>query len=94
MWMIGSVLAAAVKCGANAILTENTKHFPNHSLAAYGIETITADGFLIRQYQVDKDQVLAILAQKAAKIRAEVPELLTKLSVNAPKFCTLVGGSL
>jgi len=88
------VLAAAVKCGANAILTENTKHFPDGSLAPYGVETITADNFLIHQYHFDKNQVLTILEQQATKIKVEVPELLTKLSVNAPKFCTLVSGSL
>ena len=44
-----------------------TKHFPDHSLTPYGIETITADDFLIHQHHFDKNQVLTILEQQATK---------------------------
>jgi len=31
------VVAAAVRCGAHAIVSDNVKHFPKESLAAYGL---------------------------------------------------------
>jgi predicted nucleic acid-binding protein len=40
------VLAAAVRGGARAILTENVKHFPAESVGPYGIEVLTPDRFL------------------------------------------------
>jgi len=31
----------AVRCGAHAIVSDNVKHFPKESLAAYGLECLT-----------------------------------------------------
>jgi hypothetical protein len=88
------VLAAAVKCGANAIVTENTKDFPPDCLRPYGIEPLTADDFLIHQYHFDKAQVLVTVEQQAAKIRTGVTGLLDLLALNAPQFVSLIRGSL
>jgi predicted nucleic acid-binding protein len=44
------VLAAAVKCGAHAIVTDNTKDFPLEALAPYGLDLMTADEFIEHQY--------------------------------------------
>jgi predicted nucleic acid-binding protein len=84
------VLAAAVKCGANAIVTDNTKDFPSSSLKPYGIERMTADYFLVHQYHFDEDQVMTVLEQQATKSKATLPQLLSRLSVNAPTFVSLV----
>ncbi len=43
------VLAAAIKSGANAIITFNLKDFPNDALAKYGIEAIHPDEFVYSQ---------------------------------------------
>jgi hypothetical protein len=43
------VLAAAIKCGANAIVTFNLKDFPSAVLAKYGIEAIHPDEFVYSQ---------------------------------------------
>lgn len=40
------VLAAAIRCGAQVIVTENTRDFPRDELNKYGIEVHTADEFL------------------------------------------------
>ena len=37
------VLAAAVKCGAHAIVSDNQKDFPPESMAPYNLECLTAD---------------------------------------------------
>ena len=47
------VLAAAVKCGAHAIVSDSVKHFPPESLAPYAIECMTADDFLAHQYHLN-----------------------------------------
>jgi predicted nucleic acid-binding protein len=41
------VLAAAVRCGAHAIVTNNVKDFPPESVEPFGIEMITGDAFLL-----------------------------------------------
>jgi predicted nucleic acid-binding protein len=45
------VLAAAIRAGADVIVTFNQKHFPAASLQPYGIETLYPDEFL--KYQLD-----------------------------------------
>lgn len=43
------VLAAAIKAGANAIVTFNLKDFPSDILSKYGIEAIHPDEFVYSQ---------------------------------------------
>jgi hypothetical protein len=43
------VLAAAIKCGANAIITTNLKHFPAAALAPYNIVPVHQDDFVLDQ---------------------------------------------
>lgn len=43
------VLAAAIKCGANAIVTTNLKHFPDKELSKYNIVAIHQDDFILDQ---------------------------------------------
>ena len=45
------VLAAAIKAGANAIITSNLKDFPGNVLSKYDIEAIHPDDFIY--YQID-----------------------------------------
>lgn len=41
------VLAAAIKCGADLILTFNLDDFPEHTLGGYGIGACHPDQFLV-----------------------------------------------
>jgi len=41
------VLAAAIRCGASAIVTFNEKHFPTEALSKYGVHTRHPDDFII-----------------------------------------------
>ncbi|SRR5579885_3345190 len=43
------VLAAAIKCGANAIVTSNLRHFPAHLLAPFNLAAISQDDFVLDQ---------------------------------------------
>ena len=43
------VLAAAIKCGADAIVTTNLKHFPIKALAPYNIVPVHQDDFVLDQ---------------------------------------------
>jgi predicted nucleic acid-binding protein len=49
------VLAAAVRAGAHAILTENVKHFPERSVESHDIDVLTPDQFLAHQFHLNRD---------------------------------------
>jgi hypothetical protein len=85
------VLAAAVRVGADAIVSDNVKHFPPEALAPFGIELLTADKFLVSQFDLDADGVLAKLEAQADKRRSTLTDLLRLLgSRGAPEFAKLV----
>lgn len=72
------VLAAAVRCGAHAIVSDNVKHFPKASLATYGIECVTANVFLEHQYHLDPDSFIGVLTEQARDIGWTLPRLISK----------------
>jgi predicted nucleic acid-binding protein len=72
------VLAAAAKCGAHAIVSDNVKHFPLESLAPYSIECMTADQFLEHQYHLNPDLFIGVLAEQAVDIGWTVPQLISR----------------
>ncbi|TDP93954.1 PIN domain-containing protein [Labedaea rhizosphaerae] len=59
------VLAAAVKSQAQVIVTENIRDFPDHVLEPLGIETKTADEFLVDQYWLNEARVVSAIQQVA-----------------------------
>ncbi|HUA86548.1 MAG TPA: PIN domain-containing protein [Bryobacteraceae bacterium] len=71
------VLAAAVKCGAHSIISNNKKHFQPESLSSYGLECLTADEFLEHQYHLNPDHVISVLKQQAEDIGQSLASLLT-----------------
>jgi hypothetical protein len=54
------VLAAAVGCSADAILTVNAKDFPRYDLADEGLERVDPDGFLIGLAMDQPDAVQSV----------------------------------
>lgn len=55
------VLAAAIVCGAQHIVTENLSDFPEDRLAEYDIEAIDADEFLSRTFDLYPSEALSVL---------------------------------
>jgi predicted nucleic acid-binding protein len=52
------VLAAAVRGQANAIVTSNTKHFPETCIEQYGLLCQTPDRFLVDQFHLNPPLVV------------------------------------
>jgi len=72
------ILAAAVKCGAHSIVSDNKKHFPPESPAPYGLECLTANEFLAHQYHLNSDAFIDVLTQQANDIGWTLTQLIAK----------------
>ncbi len=55
------VLAAAIRCGAQHIVTDNLADFPAEALTGFAIEAIDADTFLSRIFDLYPSEALAVL---------------------------------
>lgn len=66
------VLASAIKCGAQIIVTANLKDFPQAYLAPYGIEAIHPDEFVEHQFGLNQGAVIA--CAKRIRARLQNPE--------------------
>lgn len=69
------VLAAAIKCRADAIVTLNLKDFPEHILATYQIELIHPDDFIL--YQIELAPALCCKAFRDQRTALKSPPLTT-----------------
>jgi predicted nucleic acid-binding protein len=63
------VLAAAIRCGADAIVTYNLKDFPADALSTYGIEAIHPDSFILSQLDLAPNVVLTAVKQTRARLK-------------------------
>jgi hypothetical protein len=61
------VLAAAIKAGAQVIVTCNTDHFPGETLSEYDIEAQHPDDFLMYQ----KEENLSVVLLQLQRCRKE-----------------------
>ncbi|HEY6350308.1 MAG TPA: PIN domain-containing protein [Candidatus Angelobacter sp.] len=84
------VLAAAIMARANAIVTQNTKHFPKECLDKFGVICQTADKFLVDQYHLCEPLLLDKLDDQAAGIAQTRDFVVSALKGTAPEFCKLV----
>lgn len=87
------VLAAAVRAGEHAIVTENVKDFPPASVGPYDIEVLTPDQFLIHQTHLDRELVCEKLADQAAARNISLDVLIDKLARNVPHFAAMLRNS-
>ena len=63
------VLAAAVRAGAQVIVTANTRHFPDKALEQFGIEAQDADEFVVNLIDIDAATVPGVVTAQAADLR-------------------------
>jgi predicted nucleic acid-binding protein len=84
------VLAAAIMAHANAIVTQNTRHFPKACLDKFGVLCQTADDFLIHQYHLCPQLLLDKLDDQAAGISQSREYVIQSLKVSAKEFVKIV----
>ncbi len=92
-WKDRHVLAAAIKAGANLIVTSNLKHFKEESLAPFRIEAIHPDDFLVELLQEHTPEMIDLLRKQSAAYRKRVipfNEMLDILQRSDPKFIARV----
>lgn len=78
------VLAAAIRAGADVIVTFNQKHFPAASVQPYGIETLHPDEFL--KYQLDlAPNIVCTAAKRHRASLKKQPKSVNEYLVEAEK---------
>jgi predicted nucleic acid-binding protein len=63
------VLAAAIKCNAQIIVTSNLKDFPPESLESYGIEAMHPDEFIEHQFGLSQGAVIAAVKRIRKRLK-------------------------
>ena len=63
------VLAAAIRCGADAIITFNQKDFPDSALAPYGIDVLHPDDFIYYQLDMAPSDCCAAIRQQRQALK-------------------------
>lgn len=84
------VLAAAVRGGAEAVVTFNIKDFPDSALAPYDLAAVHPDGFLLDQLDLHPGTTLSALERQAASYRREPTTVIGVLGLlertGVPRF--------
>ncbi len=64
------VLAAAIRCGAQVIVTSNLRHFPEGDLSPYDIEAQDPDTFVLHLLSLNAGLVVRTVVEQAAQLRS------------------------
>jgi predicted nucleic acid-binding protein len=83
------VLAAAVRCGAQTIVTFNLKDFPADVLLPWNVEAQSPDDFLVHQYHLAPQVVCRKLNEQADQ-HGGMERLLSVHDKVVPRFVTLL----
>jgi len=91
------VVAAAIRGGADVIVTENTKDFPASALEPFGLEAIRLDDFLLDQFDLGPEATRQVISDQASAMAhppVSVDALLDRIARSgAPRFARAVAGS-
>ncbi|MFV0496220.1 PIN domain-containing protein [Mycobacterium sp.] len=83
-------VAAAIRGNAAAIVTDNTKHFPDEALREWGLHAVTSDDFLLDLLDLNPIRMLGCLIEMSDKRRnppTTADDLIAALERAAlPKF--------
>lgn len=63
------VLAAAIRCGAQSIITHNLKDFPADKLEPYGVEALPPDEFVLDLLDLAPGAVLRVLNEQQYSLK-------------------------
>jgi hypothetical protein len=63
------VLTAAIRGGAQGIITANTKDFTAAALEPLGLEAVRPDDFLLDQLDLSPPTILQVIREQAARTR-------------------------
>ena len=86
------VLAAAVRAGADRLVTFNLADFPLESVEGHGIEVVHPDAFLVRLLTDRPDDVVAVLERSTGGLRKPpqtTREFLASMTRTVPMFANL-----
>lgn len=86
------VLAAAVRSGADTLVTFNLRDFPPESSAAHDVDVADPDLFLLRLLAEHPSSVIATLRHESAALRnppQKLEEFLASLTPTVPTFANL-----
>ena len=72
------VLAAAIKCNADAIVTFNLKDFPKAVLQAYEIQAIHPDDFILDLFDLNTSKVIQAVRTQRSRLK-HPPKSATEL---------------
>ena len=78
------VLATAVRCHSELIVTYNLRHFPPESLQPWEIDVQGPSAFLRGLYDLDEGLVVSKLHEQAGTIGISLQHLLASLRKNVP----------
>lgn len=84
------VLAAAVKTGAQTIVTFNLKDFQKEVLAPWHVQAQSPDAFLIDQYHLDPEHVVDTLQRQSYVLSGGLERLLRTHTQSVPEFVRVV----
>ncbi|AGY60444.1 PIN domain-containing protein [Gloeobacter kilaueensis] len=87
------VLAAAVRIGAQVIVTTNIKDFQKEDLQPWDVEAQHPDAFLCHLYHIDPQAMVQAVVRQAQALKRppmSVQELLERLELQVPQFAALV----
>jgi predicted nucleic acid-binding protein len=88
------VLAAAVRAGAEVLVTFNTRDFPEPALKPYDVAAVHPDEFLLDQLDLYPGVTIEVLRQQATSYRRvpnTVPDILVLLErTGVPRFAAEV----
>jgi hypothetical protein len=84
------VLAAAVRCNADCMVSDNARDFPPSALGPLGLECLTAERFLVEQYNLDPDSFISVLSEQTIETGRSLADLVALLSKHIPGLADLI----
>ena len=84
------VVAAAVRCGAEMIVTYNKRHIPAAALEPWGLEVLRPSAFLRLQYDLNPATVVDKLHAQARNLGRSLPQQLKVMRLAVPSFVDVI----